>query len=285
MTGPDATNEAVSASHPAELLGARQAAFAAALLDPELPVPRGLFGPGSRPSASRFDVYRNNVVASLTRVLRASFPATARLVGDEFFGAMARVYVAAAPPRSPLLFEYGAGLPDFIADFEPARSLPYLADVARIERAWVEAYHSPEACPLEPTAFARIRPRELPELTVLLHPSLRLVRSRFRALTLWRMNVEGGPAASVTLEAGGEDTLVARPDAQVELRSLAPGGVELLQALARGSSMLEATELALAAERGFDLSATLAALLNARVFVGADSPARRVSRRLVEKPR
>ncbi len=33
----------------------------------------------------RFNVYRNNIAASLTRVLRAAFPATARIVGDEFF--------------------------------------------------------------------------------------------------------------------------------------------------------------------------------------------------------
>ncbi len=64
---------------------ARQADFAAALLDLERPIPAGLIGPDGRPSTRRFNVYRNNVVASLTRVLGAAFPVTVRIVGEEFF--------------------------------------------------------------------------------------------------------------------------------------------------------------------------------------------------------
>src|SRR3546814_5903028 len=67
-----------------------------------------------------------------------------RIVGDEIFRAMARVYVASAPPHSPIMLDYGASFPDFIERFEPATTLPYLADVARIERAWIEAYHAAE---------------------------------------------------------------------------------------------------------------------------------------------
>jgi hypothetical protein len=48
---------------------------------------------------------------------------------------MARSYVALAPPSSPIMLDYGAGFPDFIGAFEPAKCLPYLQDVARIERA------------------------------------------------------------------------------------------------------------------------------------------------------
>src|SRR6266568_4487709 len=98
-------------------LAERQRQFAAALLDPELPVPPGLVGPDGEPSAWRFAVYRNNVVAGLIDTLKATFPAVCRIVGAEFFRVMARTYVSAEPPGSPILLDYGASFPDFVRDF------------------------------------------------------------------------------------------------------------------------------------------------------------------------
>ena len=116
----------------ARFLDEQQAQFATALLDPRLPTPPGLVGPDGKPSTKRFNVYRNNVVAGLTATLRDAHPAVTRIVGDEFSVAMARIYLAGAPPRSPIMLHYGAGFPDFIAAFEPVESVPYLRDVARI---------------------------------------------------------------------------------------------------------------------------------------------------------
>ncbi|WP_330994612.1 DNA-binding domain-containing protein [Pseudomonas aeruginosa] len=100
-------------------LAERLEEFASALLDPERAVPEGLVGPDSEPSARRFAVYRNNVFVGLTDALRAGFPCVVKLVGDEYFAAMARVFAAAMPPGSPVLLHYGAEFPDFIASFPP----------------------------------------------------------------------------------------------------------------------------------------------------------------------
>ncbi len=151
-------------------LDRRLAEFAAAILDPDRPVPAGLIGPDGEPSAKRFAVYRNNVVAGLCDTLKAAFPAVRRIVGDAFFAAMARTYVLREPPNSPLMLDYGAGFAGFVDAFEPAAALRYLSDVARLERAWVEAYHAPEAEPLDPTVLAGIAPDELPHISLLLHP-------------------------------------------------------------------------------------------------------------------
>ncbi len=249
-------------------LAERQRDFAAALLDPGLPLPPGLVGPDGEPSAKRFAVYRNNVVAGLTESLKDAFPAVRRIVGADFFQAMACAYVVTEPPQTPILLDYGAGFPDFIREFEPAATLPYLADVASIERAWTEAYHAPEASPLDPGTFKAIKPDQLPGIHLLLHPSVRVVRSRFPALTIWQMNVGDGVPAPVDLAVGGEDVLVVRPVADVEVRSIPEGSVEFVRALAGEMSVVAAMQVAMTADCRFDLSANLAGLMQAGALVG-----------------
>jgi hypothetical protein len=247
----------------------RQRDFAAALLDPMRRVPSGLVGPDGKPSARRFSVYRNNVVAGLIETLTAAFPAVHRIVGTDFFRAMARAYAFAEPPQSPILLEYGAGFADFIGGFEPASPLPYLPDVARIERAWTEAYHAPDASPLEVAELRAVGPDRLGEICLSVHPSLRIVRSLLPALTIWRMNVGDGVPGPVDFGAGGEDTLIMRPAAEVEVRLLPPGGAEFVAALAAGQSSSEATLAAMKANSAFDLPANLAGLISVRAFVGS----------------
>jgi hypothetical protein len=249
-------------------LAERQRDFAAALLDPKRPIPPGLTGPDGAPSPRRFAVYRNNVVAGLVDALRAAFPAVCRIVGAEFFRAMARAYVVHHPPGSPILLEYGAGFPEFVDGFEPAATLPYLGDVGRLERAWTEAYHAREALPLDPAAFAAVAPERRPGIRLVLHPSARLVRSRFPAITIWRMNVGDGVPAPVDFAAGGEDALIVRPLAEVEVRWLPEGGAEFVRALADGSSVLAAAEAATAADSRFDLAANLAGLIRSGALTG-----------------
>jgi hypothetical protein len=246
----------------------RQRQFAAALLDPALPTPAGLVDPDGDACPRRFSVYRNNVVVGLSRALEESFPVVRRLVGPEFFRAMANAYVRADPPRSPILLDYGAGFPSFVASFEPAAAIAYLADVARIERAWIEAYHAAEAQPLGSGAFAEIPADRLADLRLHLHPSIRVVRSPTPALTIWRMNLDGGLQGPVEVEAGGEDAFFVRPESEVEVRSMPPGGADFVLALSQGRSVTEAMEIAFAAERGFDPALNLAGLIDSGAFVG-----------------
>jgi len=249
-------------------LSERQRDFGAALLDRTRPVPSGLVGPDGELSARRFSVYRNNVVMGLIETLKDAFPAVHRIVGTDFFRAMAAEYVVAKPPLSPILLDYGADFADFVAEFEPSSVLPYLPDVARIERAWTEAYHAPEASPLEPEKLMSVESERLGEIRLVLHPSLGIVRSLLPALTIWRMNVGDGMPGPVDLEGGGEDTLIIRPAAEVEVRPMPPGGAEFATELAAGKSVTEAAKVAISHSEEFHLSANLIGLISAGAFVG-----------------
>jgi hypothetical protein len=257
-----------SAGLNADCLCERQRNFAAALLDPNMPVPRGLIGPDREPSEKRFNVYRNNVVAGLVEALKAAYPAVCRIVGHDFFAAMARVYVALEPPRSPVMLDYGETFPDFIERFEPAKSVPYLRDVARLERAWVEAYHAAEAPPADPAPLATIDSRSLPQIGFMLHPTVRVVRSSFPAVQIWLMNIDAGEPAAIDISSGGENALVVRPIAEVEVRRLPAGAATFVIGLAAGASVADATALAFDEDGDFDLAGALQDLFAINMIVG-----------------
>lgn len=144
--------------------------FAPALTDPTRSTPIGVIGPHGKGAVSRYNVYRNNVTVSLIDALAAIYPAVQRITGNEFFRAMARFHVRATPPTSPLLSEYGRDFPAFIASYEYAQAIPWLADVARIERAWLDAYHAADAFPLAANALAEAPPDRLSEVVFVAHP-------------------------------------------------------------------------------------------------------------------
>jgi hypothetical protein len=246
----------------------RQKEFGAAILDSRKPVPLGLVGPDGQPSVKRFAVYRNNVVVGLIDALKEAYPAIVKIVGDEFFKAMAAAYVVTSPPPSPIMLDYGVGFSEFVEAFEPAKSLPYLTDVARIERAWTESYHARESRPFDIADLTALSPEQFGSLTFVVHPSLRIIRSKLPALSIWKMNTEGGTPEAIDVDSGGQDTMIVRPDAEVEVRLMPPGGAVFLQQLLLGKTVTEALREAVADCETFDLTGNLSGLFEAGVFVG-----------------
>ena len=89
--------------------------FAHALRDPDLVVPRGVTSHNSDTPRERFAVYRNNVMVGLVGALEARFPATRKIVGEDFFNGAAKLFAAAQPPRSPLMLFYGDAFSHFLS--------------------------------------------------------------------------------------------------------------------------------------------------------------------------
>ena len=105
-------------------------------------------------AAERFRIYRNNYYHGLSQQLAEAYPVVRRLVGDAFFFATAHAFLEAHAPRTRLLALFGGEVPGFLRGFPPAVSLPYLPDVAGLERARLEALHAADAPPLAPAAAA-----------------------------------------------------------------------------------------------------------------------------------
>ncbi len=212
-----------------------QAGFAEGLLKPDAAPPADVHGPTATPPVKRYNVYRNNVVASLIQVLEARYPVVHRLVGDDFMRGMGRLYVEAHPPRSPVLAEFGGALAAFLEDFEPAQQLPYLPDVARLEWMQHTAYHAAEALPLAPGDLACVAAVTIPRLRFTLHPSAGVVASRYPVVSIWETNRRDEQVANIRLDQGAETALVVRPALEVETR-MAPLGTDASAAFRTPSS-------------------------------------------------
>ncbi|WP_439629015.1 HvfC/BufC N-terminal domain-containing protein [Shinella sp.] len=243
---------------------ATQTAFAAGLFA-ATPPPAGLTAWNSPAPERRYGVYRNNVSASLTGALSSRFPVAERIVGAEFFRAMAQAFVRLHPPRSPLLLAYGDDFPNFVAAFEPARDIAYLPDVMRLEVARGRAYHAADAAPLDPQALAAVDPARLGDLVFTPHPALSIFSSPHPSVTIWAMNAGERPLAPLD-HWEGEDALVVRPQMIVEVIALPPGGAMFHSLLAAGETLGLAAEAAMAADERFDLSTNLAVLLRSGAF-------------------
>jgi hypothetical protein len=237
-----------------------ETSFALALLDIAQPIPSGIITDNAAIPPRRFAVYRNNVAVGLANALKSRFPVVEKIVGEEFFAAMAGIFVMEKPPRTPVLATYGDEFAGFIATFEPARKLSYLADVARLEAARTRAYHAADATPFGVAEFEALDASAVGSVRVDLHPSAEIVRSPHPIVTIWTMN--SGKRDLVTIEDWhGEDALVVRPHLDVDVRLLPPGGAAFLLALAGAKPLGKAAAAALADHPEFDLTRNLVALI------------------------
>lgn len=242
-------------------------AFAEALFVPDLPPPEGLTGRGQARLQRRFGVYRNNVTVTLVDALASIFPTVQNLVGADFFRAMARIYVAAHPPTSPVLLTYGEGFPSFLETFQPAADLPFLADVARVERLWLDSYHAADADPLVPATLGQIAAEELPVIRFRLHPATRIIRLKHAAGTICSRDRAGLPLKGVDPRQP-EAVLITRPAFDVTLQTLPTGGATFFARLVEGHTLGDACLEA--GEESADIPTLISLALTSGAFTAID---------------
>lgn len=212
--------------------------------------------------ARRLNVYRNNTTILLGEALAANFPVVHALVGEAFFAQLTRAFVRIHPPQSPCLFEYGDAFADFIETFPGTGNLPYLADVARLDFAQVEALHARDALALHAHELSTIAPEDYGRLAFTAHPAARVVTSRHPIHAIWSLHQPGAdPHAGVNSNAGGEAVLVTRPFAEVRVTQLRPGEDLLIERLNTGATLNDAVAFTQTHAPAFDATHALTTLL------------------------
>ena len=232
-----------------------QADFKDAILDPAAAVPNGIVNPDGAPASKRFDVYRNNVAVGLSDALEAAFPVVRKLVGDEFFRAMAGVYLRKHPPKTPLMMFYGDAMPQFLGRFTPAQSLTYLPDIARIELAMRHAYHAADTTPVAAEALSALTPDALMGVRLRIAPAVQTVSSDYPIHAIYRANMDPDAPKPVMRP---EAVLVARAGFDPTLHLINPAAAACIDALKAGQTLGQTIA---AADDSLDLGAVLGLLL------------------------
>lgn len=244
--------------------------FRAAILDPSRANPPTVAGPRGKRAVKRFNIYRNNVTVSLIEALVDIFPAVGRIAGPTLFRDMAREFVRAHPPSSPLLFLYGHEFPAFIETFQHAARMPYLADVARVERAWLTAYHAADLEPLAPQALAAIDPEHLGDATFTAHPATALVSSSYAIFDIFDANRNSDPVGKIDASRP-QAVLVTRPGAEVTVIALPDGHEAFFETLLSGGTLGEAARAGMEAAGTFVINEAIGGILSTGAFIAAEA--------------
>lgn len=194
-------------------------------------------------SRQRLGIYQSAYVARLLECLRAEFPATVALAGEESFAGLAQGYLETHPSQSYTLGILGAGFPEFLQSVRPPRDAdpadPDFADAlietARVERIYSEVFDGSGPEELPPFDPRQITSGQFGESRLDFHACVRLVRLPFPVHALitavrrgeaWEM-----PAAEPTC------LVVTRRDYVVRRFAVEPTALALLERLQAGETV------------------------------------------------
>lgn len=217
--------------------------FARGVLHGEVPA----LGFGGRIApADALRIHRNTVMGALAGALRISCPTVEALVGEEFFDAAAAIFAEANPPTAAGLMAYGDGFAAFLENFAPAAALPYLGDVARLDRAIERAAQAP----------ARRRRFALDgAVTLALPQSLAVITLAWPADLIRAALGDDTALGAIELVPASRTIAVWRESRQVHVRHLGDAAGRFLRALLDGGSGQAAFAAALS---GGDRGGTIA---------------------------
>jgi hypothetical protein len=243
------------AGEPEHRLATRQQLFAGALLDAGL-APQALAQLKSPHAEHRFALYRGNQTETWRKTLAAAYPVVLALVGEEFFGGLARAYGRAQPSDNPDLNHFGAHFAGFLRSFPHVADFPYLPDMATLEWALHRAHYAPAAKPLSAAQLAAIPPEQVETATFRLHPAAQLLAFEHAVVKLWLAHQPGSVAFPEDM-AVASYALVARPQWTPQVAQLSAASHAALATLARGQTFGAALDAAFELDDNFEVAASL----------------------------
>jgi len=230
-----------------------------------------IHGRGGLKPAELLSIYRNDTQAVLNKTLRISYPVVEQLVGVDFFAMAAAAYVRGTPSRSGDLEQYGAPFGDFLARFDAAKGLPYLADVARFESLLARVQRAPDQAALDHDRLAAMStPEAAAGLRLALRSRVALFRSEYPVFNIWIANRDI-PGFAWPIEMGdGPDRLMIVAGEEMAVSALTEAEFRFYDVCGGGNTLALTLDAALDCDLAFNLAATLAQAIKRKALTIAE---------------
>jgi len=213
-------------------------------------------------------LYRRLIRCNYTQVLKVTYPVLHRLVGDRYFGILARGYGKFHPSTSGDLFLYGRHLPAFLHELQLA---PLLPELARLEWACHEVYQGTDSTLVSPEQIQAIASVDLSSVTVRFHEAARLLSFPIPVHRVWLALQPDPPSDDVVdLPLPEEETavVVTRGGGKVQIAPLAKPDYLVLEALSRGVNLASVERRAIESNPDFDFQHLWATVLKLSMISG-----------------
>jgi hypothetical protein len=207
--------------------------------------------------ARALTIHRNTSARAVIDALGDNYPVIRQLVGEEPFAACTAQFVEAFPAADPRLCFYGDSFSGFLAAYAPFSELPYLPDVAALERLCTLSLFAADADRFDGSVFDM-------ELPLLLHPATYSIRFENPAVAIWQAHQPGAdPDEIQEIEWESCTALVTRSD-MVLVTSLDEPTALFVEKCNENCLLGEAASTAF--EAGGDLPAIFASLILCGAF-------------------
>jgi len=130
---------------------------------------------------AQLSVYREQFWIRHVGCLAEDYATLQALLGETGFETLVAAYLGAHPPTKFRLRDLGERLPSFVAERSPWAEDALLADVARVEWAFVDAYDAADAPPLDAASLGGVAEDAWSGARLTFHPSLQPLALRHPA--------------------------------------------------------------------------------------------------------
>lgn len=198
------------------------------------------------PGAQRLAVYAHGYRARLRQALEDVYPALRHLLGETEFSTLAAAYAARHPSRHYNLSRAGERVPEFLAGWTLTSRLPFLPDLAALERLVSRAFHAPERPPRDLSGLAGLSPGDWEQLRFTFQPSVGVLSSAWPVLDLWQARAQPRDAIDIKVDGRAQAVLVYRQGVEVTCEAIEPSLYALLSRTLEGAPLGEACAHAVA---------------------------------------
>ncbi len=142
----------------------------------------------------RLNIYRDTMSTAHTNALAQTYRCGEKILGERYFKQIANSYFYQYPATSQNLNQYGQSFPEFLQDWirnhTECSDYPYLSDLAQLEWAFDQAYHTKEDPLYNFDKLATLNEESYQRICFELSAAITVLKSNHPIYDIWLANQE-----------------------------------------------------------------------------------------------